>query len=236
MKEKLEVIRERVLIYTDFANSAEVIDEHGKKASEALALLDSLIAELESAELVEKVADNICYISHDCNLVAMPSIEEIEKESAKREIISGDIFDSFPPELAIMDEPDNEGWIEVPRSGIVQPVKDNNIIVEVKWSTTQIERGLAGSYDWSNSGACIPIIAYRILPNQTPEELDEAIRCAKRIERWENDRRIDVEKEKIPTLKEYIIPRLKAIEAELDSFYLLSFMSSYLYKYMMEKR
>ncbi len=116
-----------------------------------------------------KFGDNLNIVGWGVLKVIEKFGSPIEKESAKREIIPGDIFDSFPPELPIMDEPDNEGWIQVARSGFAQPVNDE-IIVEIKWSTTQIERGLAGSYDWNNSGACIPIIAYRILPNQTPEE------------------------------------------------------------------
>ncbi len=216
----------------------------------------------------------------------------IERESAKREIIPGDIFDSFPPELPIMDEPDNdywykkyneqflekdelkkfiaincfnwrpyksglnakqeiyapcqdaadtvelgcsvwklvddmiadkkeakerpdnEGWIQVARSGFAQPVNDE-IIVEIKWSTTQIERGLAGSYDWNNSGACIPIIAYRILPNQTPK------------------------KEKIPTFSEWRIQRkplnIFGEHPAVNAQELVEDFSEYLHKYMARK-
>jgi len=50
MKEKLERVRANVTIYTEFGNSGEVIDEYGRKAEEALAILDSLIAELDSEE------------------------------------------------------------------------------------------------------------------------------------------------------------------------------------------
>ncbi len=129
------------------------------------------------------------YSDHvECMAAAIQEVFSlIEKESAKREIISGDIFDSFPPELAIMDKPDNE------ECACDEPLPS--------FTRAHCER----CWDKWIAGVSKP---YK---KSVPE------------------------KEKIPTLNEYIIPRLKAIEAELDPFYLLSFISSYLDKYMMEK-
>ncbi len=50
MKEKLEVIREALLSGLSFTS-------HNTKLREGITLLDTLIAELESAELVEKIAE-----------------------------------------------------------------------------------------------------------------------------------------------------------------------------------
>ncbi len=121
--------------------------------------------------LIEKEADFRCIFcgKEGCAVCGRPPLE---KESAAKE------------------QPDNEGWIKW-KSGTC-PV-DEDILVETKGinqdgSVLFTYPAPARFVLWGSS----TLMAYRILPNQTPEKLDEATRCAKRIERWENDRKTNI--------------------------------------------
>ncbi len=104
------------------------------------------------------------------------------------------------------EQPDNEGWISGKKGAC--PV-DRDVLIEVKYPDGSTDIDSAYKFHWNvDVRVSDPIIAYRILPNQTPEKKesshstwvcdkpcvgDKAKRCTK----------CSAEKEKIPTFKEY---------------------------------
>ena len=80
MKEKLEKVKEALKSCEIISGGYEcVFDED--KVEEALAILDSLIAELDSGELVEKIAREIYRIEP---IVLKSEFEELTKKKSKK--------------------------------------------------------------------------------------------------------------------------------------------------------
>jgi hypothetical protein len=146
------------------------------------------------------------------------------------------------PKQSPKEQPDNEGWIQ---TNGVQP-NLNTRKIELKFDDGDVATGdIWEDWLWDR------VIAYRILPNQTPEkEKSKALwgesimgrNEYKEAQRAENHRLNQAitnedwtllstkkaEKEKIPTLRDFIVNTIPDTELIFE-------ISAYLDKYMMEK-